>query len=158
VQKVSCNCGGNDDEPVVKQFKEKPFYRIALVESYKSTIMVLKFMTLAYLINALIFAFLPQDLLGNSIASDNSFSILIASLVGIPAYTSNLTAIPLVSGLIELGMSRSAALAFLIAGPITTIPAMVAVNGIANKRVFILYLLVGLLGAVISGYLFLLVS
>lgn len=156
VQKSSCGCDSKSEEPAVTPVRKEPFYKTVILESYKSTIMVVKFMALAYLINALIMTFLPGDLLSNSIASNNAFSIIVASLVGIPAYTSNITAIPLISGLLEMGMSPAAALSFLIAGPVTTIPAMVAVHGITSKRVFILYLLIGLLGSIISGYMFML--
>lgn len=77
-----------------------------------------------------------------------------AALIGIPAYTSNLTALPLVSGLLSLGMNPGAALAFLIAGPPTTLPAMVAVWGIVKKKIFFLYVSFSLVGAIIFGILF----
>ena len=51
-----------------------------------------------------------------------------------------LTALPLVSGLLSLGMNQGAALAFLIAGPTTTLPAMLAVWGIVKRKIFFLYI------------------
>jgi uncharacterized protein len=62
-----------------------------------------------------------------------------------------MTALPMVGGLIELGLNRGAALSFLIAGATTTLPAMVAVWGITKRRVFLLYLLFALFGAFFSG-------
>lgn len=47
-------------------------------------------------------------------------------------YTSNLAALLLVVGLFEQGMFPGATLAFLVAGPTTTIPARTAVYGIAK--------------------------
>lgn len=44
-----------------------------------------------------------------------------------------------------------AAIAFLIAGPVTTVPAMVAVWGVVSPRVFALYVGVGLVGSVLLG-------
>jgi uncharacterized membrane protein YraQ (UPF0718 family) len=49
-------------------------------------------------------------------------------------------------------MQPGAAIAFLIAGPITTIPAMTAVWGIVKWRVFALYLGMGLFGSILMGY------
>ena len=49
-------------------------------------------------------------------------------------------------------MVPGAAIAFLIAGPVTTIPAMTAVYGIVHRRLFALYLGIGLLGAMIMGF------
>ncbi len=58
----------------------------------------------------------------------------------------------MVGGLLSQGMNPSAALAFLIAGPTTTLPAMAAVWGITNKRVFACY--VSFFGALVVGYLY----
>jgi uncharacterized membrane protein YraQ (UPF0718 family) len=75
-----------------------------------------------------------------------------AALIGVPVYTSNLTAMPLMSGLMAQGMLPGAALAFLISGPATTIPAMSAVYGIAKPRVFMVYISLILVSAVVLGY------
>ena len=85
-------------------------------------------------------------------SGDNPFSILTAAFLGVPEYTSNLAAMPLVGELLELGMHPGAALAFLVAGPMTTLPAMSAVWGLVNRRVFAIYIGFALAGAVLLGY------
>jgi uncharacterized membrane protein YraQ (UPF0718 family) len=55
-------------------------------------------------------------------------------------------------------MSSSAALAFLIAGPTTTIPAIAAVWGLVRGRVFALYVGFALVGAIALAALHQLVS
>jgi hypothetical protein len=52
----------------------------------------------------------------------------------------------------------AAALAFLIAGPTTTLPAMAAVWPLVTRRVFVLYVSFSLLGAALTGYFFRLVA
>jgi hypothetical protein len=111
-------------------------------------------MGLAFLINALIKFYVPENLISGWIGGDNPFSVLVAALIGIPFYTTNLTALPLVSGLVTLGMNQGAVLAFLIAGPVTTLPAMMAVWGIVKPKVFFMFLSFGLLGSVLFGYLY----
>ena len=49
---------------------------------------------------------------------------------------------------------NAAAIAFLIAGPTTTLPAMAAVWGLTTRRVFFLYLSFVLVGAIVFGYLY----
>ena len=85
------------------------------------------------------------------VGADSGFAILTAALVGVPLYTSNLAALPLVGALLAQGMDPSAALAFLIAGPMTTVPAMAAVWGLVHRRVFVLYVGFALAGAVVVG-------
>ncbi|TBW30014.1 permease [Gramella sp. KN1008] len=127
-------------------------------ETMKATLMVTKFMTLAFIINALIQFYVPQESISNILGGNGLMSIITASLVGIPFYTSNLTALPLIGGLLELGMSEGAALAFLISGPITTLPAMAAVWGIVRKKIFIMYVSFALTGSLIFGILFNLIN
>jgi uncharacterized membrane protein YraQ (UPF0718 family) len=125
-----------------------------LVESWKSFSMVMKFMSIAFLINALIKFYIPDDLIMGFFGTSNAWTVVIATLIGIPFYTTNMTALPIVSGLISLGMNEGAALAFLIAGPLTTLPAMMAVWGIVNRKVFLAYVLFGLVGSIFFGYLY----
>jgi len=127
-------------------------------ESWKAFILVAKFMALAFFINALIKFYLPLEYISGFLGKANPFSVLIATLVGIPFYTSNVTALPMVSGLLSIGMNHGAALAFLIAGPVTTLPAMMAVWGIVKPKVFLLYLAFSFIGAIFFGYLFNLVA
>jgi uncharacterized protein len=128
--------------------------RKLLKESWQAASMVLKFMSLAFFINALINFYIPQDYLAGILNSNGSASVIIATLAGIPAYTTNITALPLISGLLKLGLDPGAALSFLIAGPVTTLPAMAAVWGIASRKVFLLYLSYCILGALLTGLLF----
>ena len=60
----------------------------------------------------------------------------------------------MISGLLAQGMNPAAALALLIAGPTTTLPAMAAVWGLTNRRVFVLYVSFSLVGALVLGYVY----
>lgn len=122
-------------------------------ETLKAIVMVAKFMTLAFLLNALIQFYVPQDHVYNLLGGDKPGSVFIATLVGIPFYTSNITALPMVSGLLEKGMNEGAALAFLISGPMTTLPAMAAVSGLVKRKVFALYISFALIGSILFGLL-----
>lgn len=121
-------------------------------ETIDTTVMILKFMVIALVLEALITFYVPQDAIVGLLGAHNPLAILLAALVGIPVYTTNLTALPLVSALLQQGMMPGAALTFLIAGPVTTIPAMSAVYGIAKPRVFAVYVAVALVGAMLLGY------
>ncbi len=61
---------------------------------------------------------------------------------------------PLVAGLMEQGMSSGAAMAFMIAGAVSCIPAMVGVFSLVRLPVFMSYVLLGLVGAILSGLVF----
>jgi uncharacterized membrane protein YraQ (UPF0718 family) len=130
------------------------FLRRLFTETWKATAMVVKFMALAFFLKALISLYIPAEWIAGLLGHENPFAIFTAALIGIPVYTSNLTALPMISGLLAQGMNPAAALAFLIAGPTTTLPAMAAVWGLTTRRVFGLYVSFSLLGALVFGYVY----
>jgi uncharacterized membrane protein YraQ (UPF0718 family) len=134
------------------------FRQRLLNETWNATTMVVKFMALAFFLEALIILYIPSEWIAGLLGYQNPLAIVTASLIGIPIYTSNLTALPMVSGLLTQGMNPAAGLAFLIAGPTTTLPAMAAVWGLASRRVFALYVSFSLVGAIVLGYVYSLVS
>jgi uncharacterized protein len=144
----ACTCKDSGNKNANLQWK-----RVS-EEIMKATFMVAKFMGLAFLVTALITFYLPDDIIGLIVNENKVIQVVLATVIGIPLYTSNITALPLVGGLIELGMNKGAALSFLIAGATTTLPAMVAVWGIAKPRIFMLYLLYILVGSLTVGILF----
>jgi uncharacterized membrane protein YraQ (UPF0718 family) len=126
--------------------------RDAFVKSAAQNAMFLgKWLILAFLLESLMVAYVPNDLVVR-IAGDGSFlSILGATLVGIPSYLNGNAALPLVAGLMEKGMAPGAAMAFLVGGGVTSIPAALAVFGIARFRVFAAYLALAAIGAMLAG-------
>lgn len=119
--------------------------------------MVAKFMALAFLLEALITLYVPSEWIAGLLGQQNQWAILMAALIGVPVYTTELTALPLMNGLLAQGMNPAAALAFLIAGPTTTLPAMAAVWGLTTRRIFFLYISFVLVGAIVFGYAYSLV-
>ena len=132
----------------------EPFWSRLWRETSKAVLLVVQFMTLAYFLEALIQLYIPEAWVAGLVGHQSTYTVLTAALLGVPVYTSNLTALPMISGLLAHGMSPAAALAFLIAGPTTTLPAMSAVWGLVSRRVFALYVAFSLLGAILFGYLY----
>jgi len=134
------------------------FLRRLFKETLSATLMVAKFMALAFLLEALITLYVPQEWITAALGRHNPLVIITAAILGVPAYTTSLTALPMMGGLLTQGMSPAAALAFLVAGPTTTLPAMAAVWPLVARRVFVLYISFALLGAVLIGYIYYLVD
>jgi len=160
VQETSCSgagCSGKSETVAGASTcgsVPRPFSHRLLEETWKAVVMVVKFMALAFFMEALIEMYIPSTWITSLLGESNTWAILSAALLGVPIYTSNLAALPMISGLLVQGMQPAAALAFLIAGPATTLPAMAAVWGLVSKRVFALYVGFSLVGAVIMGYVY----
>ncbi len=146
-------CGSSKDNPGCGDIPE-PFVRRLLKETFSATLMVANFMALAFFLEAIITLYIPREWITTALGHQNPLVIVTAAFLGIPTYTTSLTALPMISGLLTQGMSPAAALAFLVAGPTTTLPAMAAVWPLVARRVFVLYISFALLGAILIGYIY----
>ena len=110
-----------------------------------------RWLLLAFVMEALILAYVPQEAIAGTLGGGNPLAVPIAALIGAPLYLTEVAALPIVSGLLQSGMSPGAAIAFLIAGPATTVPVMAAVWTLVRPRVFVLYVGIVVVGAVALG-------
>jgi uncharacterized membrane protein YraQ (UPF0718 family) len=151
-------CGGSrvrTVKPVAWAFWQDPA-RVAKFrrEVLKTTLFLLKWLTLAFVLESLMVAYVPAEMVVRAVGGDGIAPILTATLVGIPAYLNGYAALPLVGGLIGQGMAPGAALSFLVAGGVTSIPAAIAVWALVRPPVFALYLGLSLSGAFAAGLAF----
>lgn len=116
-----------------------------------------KWLALAFLLESLMLAYVPGEWIAQFLGDGGFAGTALAALVGIPAYLNGYAALPLMSSLVDAGMDPGAAMAFLIAGGVSSIPAAIAVFALVRLPVFAAYLLLAFIGAVISGLLFSLV-
>ena len=126
------------------------------LETFKSTttsnaFFLLKWLALAYSIEALMIKYIPADLIVTLVGGEGFLTILIAAILGAPAYLNGYAAVPLVDALLSQGMSAGAAMSFMIAGGVSSIPAAIAVWALVKPKVFTTYLFYGIVGATLSG-------
>ena len=80
-------------------------------------------------------------------------SIVLMMALGIPIYVCASASVPIAAGLIHLGASPGAALAFLIAGPASNAATITTVWKLLGRRTVFLYLLTIAVSAVGAGLL-----
>ncbi|MEO0938130.1 MAG: permease [Pseudomonadota bacterium] len=114
-------------------------------------VFLLKWLLLAYTVEALMVSYVPAELIAGVLGGDGLLPIFLGALVGAPAYLNGYAAVPLVSGLLEQGMAPGAAMSFVIAGGVSSIPAALAVWALVKPRVFAAYLGFAITGAMIAG-------
>jgi uncharacterized membrane protein YraQ (UPF0718 family) len=133
-------------------WREPGRVRVMLSHATTMTFFLAKWLTLAFLLESLMIAFLPPQVFGQWLSGDHA--IVLSALVGVPAYLNGFVAVPVVAGLIENGMAPGAALSFMLAGAMTSIPAAIAVYSLVKKALFGWYLAIALCGAVAAGGLY----
>jgi uncharacterized membrane protein YraQ (UPF0718 family) len=153
--KGCCGCGPNlEGKPHWKFWTEAPRRAQFRAEFMSNALFLLKWLALAYVLEALLVHYVPADLIAKVVGGEGVIPIATAALVGMPAYLNSYVAPPLLAGLMDQGMSPGAAMAFMIAGAVSSIPAMAAVWSLVKPRVFAMYLGLGISGAIIAGLVF----
>ncbi|MDZ7828753.1 MAG: permease [Halofilum sp. (in: g-proteobacteria)] len=121
-------------------------------EVWSSTRLVARWLALALVLEVLIQRHVPQEWIAGLFAEDRWFAVPLAAIVGAPLYLDGFAALPLVRGLLDLGMGFGAALALLVSGAAVSLYAAVAVVSLVRFRIFVLYVGLAMLGACTSGY------
>ena len=119
---------------------------------WSSTRPIIRWLALALVLEVFLQRFVPSEWVASLFGTDAASSVPLAVLVGAPMYLDGYAALPLVSGLIDKGMSFGAALALMISGAAISFYSAVAVAALVRTRVFILYVLLAILGACLAGY------
>jgi len=85
----------------------------------------------------------------------NSFRAnFFASIVGALMYFATLTEIPILQGLLGSGMGKGPALALLLAGPAVSLPNMLVIRGIMGTKKTLVYIILVVCMATITGILY----
>ena len=151
-------CGGatvrSPNEIEWKFWREQPRRQVFAKDARKNLLFLGKWLTLAFVLESLMLAYVPAEWVTEFVGGGGWLSVILATIVGVPAYLNGYAALPLVGGLISQGMAPGAAMAFLLAGGVTSIPAAIAVFALARMPVFASYLFFAFTGALMGGMIY----
>ncbi len=148
----SCGQKSLEDAPLVWRFwTETPRRAAFLAQAGETAWFLGKWLALAFLIESLMIAYLPADAIGRWLGGEAWWTIPASAAVGVPTYLNGYAAIPTISRLLDFGMAPGAALAFMTAGEVTSIPAAMAVFAVVRRSVFAWYIAIGLGGSILVG-------
>lgn len=152
VKNVRIKGGQEDDSEGPQVFKDK--LKLSFKKAWWDFYNILGYLLLGVGIGAVIYGYLPDNLVLKYAGPDNPFAIPIAALIGIPLYIRVETAIPIGLSLMQKGMSVGAVIALVIGGAGMAIPEMTMLAGIFKKKLLAAIVIIIFLTAVIGGYIF----
>lgn len=97
---------------------------------------------------------IPPEWVNTAVGDNSLVSTLVASILGAFMYFSTLTEVPIVEGLLASGMGKGPALALLLAGPALSLPNMLVIRTILGTQKTLVYCLLVVVMATISGYFY----
>jgi len=137
--------------PVWKFWGDRDRITVFRIAGLDNAAFLLKWLTFAYLIEALMVYYMPADLIANVLGGTGLGTVMLGALVGMPAYLNGYAAAPLIGDLLDQGMANGAAMSFMIAGGVSSIPAAIAVWALVKPKVFAAYLGFALTGSILAG-------
>lgn len=97
---------------------------------------------------------IPARLIAPLLGGNSLSANFTASIVGALMYFATLTEVPIIQGLVGLGMGKGPALALLLAGPALSLPSMLVIRSVLGTKKTLTFVLLVVLMATVSGVIF----
>jgi uncharacterized membrane protein YraQ (UPF0718 family) len=105
-------------------------------------------------IGALIHNWIPENVITSVIGKNNIFSVLIATLVGIPIYADIFGTLPIAEALVGKGVQLGTVLSFMMAVTALSLPSIIMLKRVVKTKLLVIFVSIVTIGILIMGYLF----
>ena len=105
-------------------------------------------------IGAVIHNWIPESFIVTVLGSKNAFSVILATLVGIPMYADIFGTIPVAEALYTKGAELGTVLSFMMAVTTLSLPSLIMLRKAIKPRLLALFVGICTVGILITGYLF----
>lgn len=105
-------------------------------------------------IGAVIHGFIPREWIESILGEKNPFSVIIATLVGIPMYADIFGTLPIAEALVLKGVGIGTVLAFMMAVTALSLPSIIMIKKVVKTKLLVMFVSIVTIGIIIMGYLF----
>lgn len=105
-------------------------------------------------IGAVIHNWIPKSWIEKVLGGNNPFSVILATLVGVPMYADIFGTIPVAEALYAKGAQLGAILAFMMGVTTLSLPSMIMLRKAVKTKLLALFIGICTVGIIIVGYLF----
>jgi len=141
-----------DTEIIEQSFVE----RLQYARSYTKEILkkIWMYVIIAIALGGFIHGYAPEDFLAQYAGKDNIWAVPMAVLIGVPLYSNAAGVIPIVTVLIQKGMSLGTALAFMMAVTALSFPEMIILRNVLKPKLIAIFIAILTISIIFTGYLF----
>jgi hypothetical protein len=105
-------------------------------------------------IGATIHGYVPETWIEKVLGSNNPFSVIIATVVGVPMYADIFGALPIAEALVLKGVGIGTVLAFMMAVTALSLPSLILLKKVVKTKLLLTFIGIVVAGIMITGYLF----
>ncbi|TWH45601.1 hypothetical protein Salpa_1518 [Sporomusa sp. KB1] len=105
-------------------------------------------------IGAAIHNFIPEAVISAVLGQDKWYSVLVATLVGIPMYADIFGTLPIAEALVLKGAGLGTALSFMMGVTALSLPSMILLKKVVKTKLLAIFVGIVTIGIIICGYAF----
>ena len=105
-------------------------------------------------IGAVIHNWIPESIVSAVLGQDKWYSVLIATLVGVPMYADIFGTLPIAEALVSKGAGLGTVLAFMMAVTALSLPSMIMLKKVVKTKLLVIFVGIVITGILIIGYVF----
>ncbi len=105
-------------------------------------------------IGATIHNWIPQSTIAAVLGADKWYSVVLATLVGIPMYADIFGTLPIAEALVGKGVGIGTALSFMMAVTALSLPSLIMLKQVVKTPLLVIFTTIVTIGIFIIGYLF----
>ena len=105
-------------------------------------------------IGAAIHNWIPENIISAVLGQDKWYSVLLATLVGVPMYADIFGTLPIAEALVLKGVGIGTALSFMMAVTALSLPSMILLKKVVKMKLLAIFAGIVTLGILIIGYFF----
>jgi uncharacterized membrane protein YraQ (UPF0718 family) len=105
-------------------------------------------------IGAAIHNWIPESVIGAFLGQDKWYSVLLATIVGIPMYADIFGTLPIAEALIGKGVGLGTVLAFMMGVTTLSLPSIILLKTVVKPKLLAIFIAVVTVGILIIGYTF----
>ncbi len=125
------------------------------LEQVKATVRkVILYVLIGVSIGAIIHNIIPERFIQAVLGDSNPFSVLIATVVGVPMYADIFGTIPIAEALYSKGVGVGTILSFMMAVTALSLPSVIMLKRVVRAKLLVVFVGIVSLGIMIIGYLF----
>jgi hypothetical protein len=130
--------------------------RLQYARSYTKEIVkkIWMYVIVAIALGGFIHGYAPEGFLAQYAGKDNIWAVPMAVLIGVPLYSNAAGVIPIVTALIQKGMSLGTALAFMMAVTALSFPEMIILRNVLKPKLIAIFIAILTIAIIFTGYLF----
>jgi len=101
---------------------------------------VWKYVLIGVFIGSMIHNYIPENVINSILGNDKWYSVLIATIVGIPMYADIFGTLPIAEALVTKGVGLGTALSFMMATTALSLPSMIMLSKVVKNKLLGLFI------------------